>query len=815
MSAPMSIDKDNFSVNLEIHGKLLVCSIILDKQTKDNFEYYFSIYKNGIKIIESGWLRNTYFELEHYGYGEYEVQGHIKYQKNNTWKRSEKIAYFDPGNIYSNPPSIYSKGSNLISDLSFNDIEDITSQVYLLRYGEVVWKSEQWSENNTYKWKLGDLEDGIYCAQWFVRIGKIRFVVYSESYLWITEKMKDQIISSFDKKQESFDPPNLPNSHYPDKQFVLHQKKKTKNIDYEIKKASNKLSSTVLVDSDSTKIELFYEGDLHRENNDLAFFSGFSNCGKNFIFGQDDLFLCDHIRDIHDTLGKFTLVHYIHNEGKVEIHSDFFGVRHNYYFQNENEVICSNNLHLLMEALRANSIEIDINWKSLSSMFAFNNVQPFAQNFSRNLPIYGLKKIPSGITLVFNSDGMKKDNSGLHDLVENAGKNEIQYDEIIDEAIIEMRTNCQAVLNNSRFKKYSVDLSGGMDTRLTTAILSAFGNENLEFSCTEHPSEPHELTIACEINSKLGLRWCIPKSAKMANDQSTIFSRFFGDYYAHNDTQYFSKFPSQNLRITGFFGEVCARDYYGRSLRKMDVSSDQYFNSIYRYSILGNRSDFGMQSAEKIFTEELDILNKDFYKAMELHYCHFRSGSHCDSQWRNYINGPDWSPLQSKNLFTLKYSNENRSSFPRIQLDAILSANRDLGNLPFSGEQDNIDYGAYQKKVPRKVEDFEQKKDSIKQRIDWEESMNQAEIFPVSEIKDGWGGAEKEFKNQKKMFSFEETTSFIFHNCSKRFIDDVLVPIGLYKLGNNDTKSLNQIRNKLATAALYLWYTIQCRIERI
>ena len=93
--------------------------------------------------------------------------------------------------------------------------------------------------------------------------------------------------------------------------------------------------------------------------------------------------------------------------------------------------------------------------------------------------------------------------------------------------------------------------------------------------------------------------------------------------------------------------------------------------------------------------------------------------------------------------------------------------------------------------------------------------MNQAEIFPVSEIKDGWGGAEKEFKNQKKMFSFEETTSFIFHNCSKRFIDDVLVPIGLYKLGNNDTKSLNQIRNKLATAALYLWYTIQCRIERI
>ena len=86
---------DSFSVGISRDGDWLHSKIVLKSELEVQTNYFFNILKDDVIIHRSGWTAGNTYSFRLKEHGEYKLQGHIRYEGKNMWKRSDSIMFYE------------------------------------------------------------------------------------------------------------------------------------------------------------------------------------------------------------------------------------------------------------------------------------------------------------------------------------------------------------------------------------------------------------------------------------------------------------------------------------------------------------------------------------------------------------------------------------------------------------------------------------------------------------------------------------------------------------------------------------------------
>ena len=817
---------DSFSVGISCDDNRLNSEIILKSEFEIQPDYFFNIIKNGEIIHRSGWTAEYTHSFKLKEYGEYKVQGHIRHEGKNIWKKSKSVLFYEGPIKYTQKDfkiTLEKEESKLVCEIVGMGNPNQQFCFYLMRYGVIIEKTT-WQTSQFFNWNLEPLESGTYVVQGFIKDNDLRINTFSNPTFVINRKfgndmetyMSDSVISDFEM-------PNIPESHYPFSKFLIHMTEKPE-IKSELLLSPSSFHYTKISEEGlKNNFHVLHDSPINTFGDEKFIFSGTAKCKGNFVFGTDDV---EHIdpHDIVDTIGNHSLV-IIDSKGVIEVHNDLFGIQHHYYFKNKNEIIISNNLFLLMDYASSNKIKMELNWEKLASDFCFIHVQPFHQNFSTSMNIHGLNQQKSN-EFIQLSNTVNFDKSRLNEiLIESHSFETKDYDKYISSAAEEIIENIKIVYDHSRFKEIMLDLSGGLDSRTVFAAITNIPDvmNKITLNCRHSELVPNDLSIASELNVKYNYPWNNSLRTHFWHPPSSIYTYQFGVYYSHRTSIGFRKYPKHHIRLNGMYGEVTARPYYPRKMiRNLESYEDVpefvegYFKKISQFSLLSNGT-FGFESVQRFFAEELEANpGRGPLEKFDLHYLFFRAGLHCSETWRTYIKGAEWGPLQSEKLFIAKYGTFEHNVLPKVQIDLIKCLNANLLEIPFGGEQDNLDYSELRKDKLNPVDlsnDSFSNKDMLeKWGINEKEKKNNHEWVDY-ELSD-WK-SEKDLPllftpkydsntSENKIYDEKEMLCYLYKNSTPMFREKVIIPLMTYvnskELGRKDTS----LKNKLITACMFI-----------
>ncbi len=79
-----------FRVEIQHDTKTVSTSIALEAPLEHE-EYYFTLYLDDKPLRSSGWIKENHYSFPFYDSGKYQVQGHVRFDDKNLWKRSEFV----------------------------------------------------------------------------------------------------------------------------------------------------------------------------------------------------------------------------------------------------------------------------------------------------------------------------------------------------------------------------------------------------------------------------------------------------------------------------------------------------------------------------------------------------------------------------------------------------------------------------------------------------------------------------------------------------------------------------------------------------
>jgi len=816
---------DSFSVDISCDGDWLHSKIILTSDFKVQPEYFFNVIMNDKIIHRSGWTAENSHSFNLKVYGEYKIQGHIRYEEENIWKRSAAIMFYERPIKYTEKDfkvSLEKKESELVCEII--GVQNTIQQYcfYLLKYGVVIGKTT-WQASQFFRWNVDSLDSGTYVVQGFIKYKEQRVNIFSNPIFLINSKFENDLEQYMsDSVVSDFKMPNIPESHYPFSKFLIHMTEK-KEVESELLLSPPSFHYTKISEEKmKNNFHILHDSPINNFGDEKFIFSGTAKCKRDFVFGTDDVELINP-RDIIDSVGNHSLV-IIDSNGEIEIHNDLFGIQHHYYFKFRNEIIISNNLFLLMDYASSNKMKMELNWEKLASDFCFIHVQPFHQNFSTAMNIHGLNQQKSD-EFIELSDTVKFSKSRLNEIISMAHSFKIEdYDNYIKSAAEEIIENIKVVYEHPRFKEIMLDLSGGLDSRTVFAAITNIPDvmNKITLNCRHSDLVPNDLNIASELNVEYNYPWNNSHRTYFWHPPSSIYTYQFGVYFSHRTSIGFRKYPKQHIRLNGMFGEVTARPYYPRKMIRnkesyADVNEfiEGYFKKISQFSLLSDGA-FGFGSVQTFFAEELNgNPGRTPLEKFDLHYLFFRAGLHCSETWRTYIKGAEWGPLQSEKLFIAKYGTFEHHILPKVQIDLIKSLNADLLEIPFGSEQDNLDYLELRKDKSNHIDlsnypfsntdvlerwkiNEREKKDNHEwidyELRDWKSEKDLPLMFnPVYDK----SSAEDDIYDEKEMLRY------LYKNSTQKFCEKVIIPLMTYVNSRELSRRDVSLKNKLITACMF------------
>ena len=816
---------DSFSVGISCDGDWLHSKIVLKSELEVQTNYFFNILKDDVIIHRSGWTAGNTYSFRLKEHGEYKLQGHIRYEGKNMWKRSDSIMFYERPIKYTQKDfkvTLEKKESKLVCEIIGVQNPNQQYCFYLLRYGVVIEKTT-WKESQFFHWNIEALDSGTYVVQGFIKHKNQRVNTFSNPIFVINRKFENDMEQYMsDSVVSEFKMPNVPESHYPFSKFLIHMTEKSEVKSELLLSPSSFHYTKISGEERKNNFHILHDSPINNFGDEKFIFSGTAKCKGNFVFGTDDV---DHINphDIIDSIGNHSLV-IIDSKGEIKIHNDLFGIQHHYYLKNGDEMIISNNLFLLMDYASSNKMKMELNWEKLASSFCFIHVQPFHQNFSTTMDIYGLNQQKSN-EFIELSNTVNFSKSRLNEILIEAHSFETKdYDEYINSAAEEIVENIKIIYNHPRFKEIMLDLSGGLDSRTVFAAITNIPDvmNKITLNCRHSELVPNDLAIASELNVKYNYPWNNSHRTYSWHPPSSIYAYQFGAYYSHRTSIGFRKYPKHHIRLNGMYGEVTARPYYPRKMiRNLESYEDipefveGYFKKISQFSLLSNGT-FGIESVQRFFAEELeDNPGRSPLEKFDLHYLFFRAGLHCSETWRTYIKGAEWGPLQSEKLFIAKYGTFEHNVLPKVQIDLIRCLNAGLLETPFGGEQDNLDYSELRKDKLNPVDLSNDSFSNIdlleKWKINEQEKKNNYEWVDY-ELRDWksendlpllFNPKHDKSSTEDKIYDEKEMLCYLYKNSTPIFREKVIIPLMTYvnskELGRRDIS----LKNKLITACMF------------
>ena len=817
---------DSFSVGISCDNNRLHSKIVLTSEFETQPDYFFNIIMNDKIIHRSGWTTEDTYSFEMKERGEYKVQGHIKYEGTNIWKRSSSITFNEGHNNFTQKDlkvALEEKESKLVCKIV--GMGDSSQQYcfYLLRYGVIIEKTS-WQTSQFIHWDIEPLDSGIYVVQGFMKHNDLRVNTFSNPIFVMKRKIGDDMERYMsDSEISDFKMPNVPESHYPFSKFLIHMTER-QDIGSELLLSSPSFHYTKLSGGDfKNNFHILHDSPINDFGDEKFIFSGTAKCNGDFVFGADDV---QHLNphDIVDTIGNHSLV-IINSKGAIEIHNDLFGIQHHYYLKKDEEIIISNNLFLLMDYASSNKMEMELNWEKMASDFCFIHVQPFHQNFSTSMNIHGLKQQKSD-EIIELSDIVNFSKSRLNEIFTEAHSFETKdYEKYINSAAQEIVENIRIVYNHPRFEEIMIDLSGGLDSRTVFAAVTNIPDvkNKITLNCRHSELVPNDLSIASELNVKYNYPWNNSRRTYFWHPPSSIYAYQFGVYYSHRTSIGFRKYPKHHIRLNGMYGEVTARPYYPRKMiRNLESYEDVpefvegYFKKISQFSLLSTGT-YGFGSAQRYFAQELEgNPGRGPLEKFDLHYLFFRAGLHCSETWRTYIKGAEWGPLQSEKLFIAKYGTFEDNVLPKVQIDVIKNLNADLLETPFGGEQDNLDYSELRNEklnpVNLSTDSFSNEDMLEKWKINEKEKKNNYE-WREYELRD-WR-SDKDLpllfspkydqqNGEDEIYDEREMLCYLYKNSTPIFREKVIIPLMTFVNSKELSRRDVSLKNKLITACMFV-----------
>lgn len=234
---------------------------------------------------------------------------------------------------------------------------------------------------------------------------------------------------------------------------------------------------------------IFFDGKIYDYEDDM---DKLEREGYKFKF-KNDAEYCLHsfeeygVNFVEKLNGSFVFIIYNLEEEKIFIFNDRYGLRPLYYS-------CNNNIIFASEAkaiLKYPKFEKKLKYESVVDWFTFGKVLGDKTFFE------GIKVLPPASIMVYDGDSLSMKNYWDFNYKPDYGKSE---EEFVDELISTFKNAVKIRMKDNY--RYGLTLSGGLDSRVVLAAMSANGRNDI-FSFTFGPSDCDEVKIAKKVTDKV------------------------------------------------------------------------------------------------------------------------------------------------------------------------------------------------------------------------------------------------------------------------------------------------------------------------
>lgn len=573
-----------------------------------------------------------------------------------------------------------------------NDVE--IKQYNLLRYGSkinIVQSSEKYMAFNLAK-------EGVYVVSVNIINNGSPEVRYTFPVSYFKEQTRKEISDILNQENDnlSFEV-DLCELKYPYQYVAMVYNKNNSTIDL-----TNIDSKIILTKFSHKKHEHYLLSSMPiEEKKQKCCFSGMANVNGQFIYGANDIDENIH-KKLFEKIGGFSYI--LADEKKVLVANDFFGINKTYYFENNDFLITSNQYHLLLLIMKKLNIKPTLNMDIIKGQMGCNHYMFAQQIYSRESIFNGIKMLaPDEYIEIENIIKIKQTTFAELQKTEPKEIDRKEYFETIKKAQEEILSNLNCIFQNKSINKVTVDVTGGLDSRMVLAAISNI--EDFDKKVKAHTLDiSNDLPIACSLINAIGMEFddspAFTQPFMKTIDYKT--SLFMGGTFKRFPIRNEKKYTAQNVQkisISGGFGEQVTRYYlikdfyktYLSQILDIDLFTSEFMKQISKESISYICDyDSSVQFAEKELQKEIKLLKGyDNLEKLESHFLVYRGPLH----FKQYMYvGNIWLPLQSKNMFKLFKQTARKNNMFKLGFETVCNFNDVLGNLPYADDSYNSSF---------------------------------------------------------------------------------------------------------------------------
>ena len=379
--------------------------------------------------------------------------------------------------------------------------------------------------------------------------------------------------------------------------------------------------------------------------------------------------------------------------GELRLSTDFFCFKHWYYYQDESGFVASNSYHLMLLALRELGLPSSGHPESLRHP---GGERPYP--VPELYPAHGrggVFQLAPEQRLVLRDGAWSVERSYLGEIFPTPRPyHEEDYQALLDQAAGELVDNCRRILSDAHYEDISVDLSGGLDSRIVYSAMTNLPESagRIKISTRDTPGS-QDLPIALSINRLYGYPYddfpveTCPLSPRAMDEMHRSF--YLGVFYSYAPLRS-AWTGNKRVSVTGGLGDAITRPHMGLHRRYLTspmahLSSAEAFTEDFRRE-LGPNLVLGGQEAARAFVSYLsreleDMGQWDYFKGLNHMYLAYRNSYHFYGigAAMNYHLAL---PIQSKALLRLSDMVFSVHRSIRMTLDLIYRLNPVAASFP-------------------------------------------------------------------------------------------------------------------------------------
>lgn len=266
-----------------------------------------------------------------------------------------------------------------------------------------------------------------------------------------------------------------------------------------------------VIDMPAENVTVVSKTGLSDISNGKLILSGHFNEGERYIYGQEDVSSEDKLSDYMDKVGGYAFVGV--NERGVICSTDYFGLCTLYCYRKDNRAYISNRYQFLLRVLKACGEDLAISEKFIKrTMHTLNNY--FSDYPVGDALVEGIETIPLGKQIRISNGVLILENSEIAEVFDapkiDPGE---EYKKLLYMARDEIISNARNLLESKHFDSFSMDLTGGIDSRLTFAGVSRVKGSNKKVSIySGFAKDNPEFMIACSLADAFGFDYDFRRS---------------------------------------------------------------------------------------------------------------------------------------------------------------------------------------------------------------------------------------------------------------------------------------------------------------